>query len=321
MSEAASAAPRLRDLLPPGLRRAARAALRGAVDAVPPLARARDARRQRRRMRAALGYDPDFRNPRTFNERIARKILYDRDPLLVRTTDKIAARDFVAARIGAEYLVPLIGTWDRAADIPWDALPDRFVLKANHGSGMNLIVTDKARADRAAVLEQADRWLRGNHYEWTGEWAYSRIRPRLLAEEMLVGPRGVPEDFKYYVFGGRPRILEVHLDRFGRHLSLCYDTELNPLPYRCGESGWLLPAEADYAPPPEARGMAALAARLGAGFDFVRVDFYLVGGRAWFGELTHYVANACDRFDPPEWDRILGDMWAEGMAAAGTPRD
>lgn len=296
------------------LRRLGARALRAVVDAVPPLAHARDARLLLGRMRAELGYEPDLRNPRTYNERLAHKILHDRDPLLVRTSDKIAVREVVAESIGAEHLIPLVGTWRRAADIPWDALPDRFVLKANHGSGTNLIVRDKAAVDRDAVLREADGWLAGNHYAWTAEWAYSRIRPRLLAEALLPGPDdGVPEDFKIYVFRGRPRLFEVHQRRFRpgyRYIHLDAET-FGPVPFTWGEHAAPPEQAADYTPPPEARRMVEIAARLGAGFDHVRVDLFLAGGRIWFGELTHYTSNACAPVSPPVYDRVLGDMWVD----------
>jgi len=265
-------------------------------------------------MRAALGYEPNLRNPLTHNERLGHKILYDRDPLLVRTSDKVAVRDFVAERIGPEHLIPLIGTYNRAADIPWDALPDRFVLKANHGSGTNLIVRDKASVNRAQALRQADGWLAENHYWWTGEWAYSRIKPRLLVEALLEGEAEgkPPVDYKFYVFHGRPRMFDVHIDRFGagyRYLQRDAET-LSPVAFRWGhfaahgEDSFDLPAA-------EVRTMTELAARVGAGFDHVRVDLYLSGGRIWFGELTHYTNNACDPFFPERYDRVLGDLWVD----------
>jgi hypothetical protein len=316
----------LRGVLPNRFKRAARAALRAAVEAVPPLARSRDARALRRRMRAALRYEPDLRNPLTYNERLARKILYDRDPRLVRTSDKIAVRDFVAERIGPEYLVPLIGVYDCAADIPWDHLPDRFVLKANHGSGTNLLVHDKSAVDLSDALRRADGWLAENHYWWTGEWAYSRIKPRLLAEALLEGDaKGKPPlDYKFYVFHGRPRILDVHIDRFSagyRYLQRDAET-LGRLPFRWGELVTPDEGNSTYLPDAEVRGMVELAARLGAGFDHVRVDLYRSGGRIWFGELTHYTSNACAPFFPGVYDRVLGDLWVDpgrSLIAPDTP--
>lgn len=315
MSNRLAALGRARLALPHPIRSALRKLARNAVDAVPPLARARDARLLRRRMRDGLGYDPDFRNPQTYNERLAHKILYDRDPLLVRTADKIAVRDFVAERIGAEHLVPLIGTYDRAADIPWESLPDRFVLKANHGSGTNLIVRDKASVDREKAVRQADAWLAESHYAWTGEWAYGRIRPRLLIEALLEGdePGKPPQDYKFYVFRGHTRLVEVHVDRFGPgHRCFFRDTDtLRQVPFRWSVISASREEEEAYIPPAELPEMARIAARLGAGFDHVRVDLYLSDGRILFGELTHYNGNACEPFFPSEYDRVLGDLWEQ----------
>ena len=259
-------------------------------------------------MSRTLGYVPDLRAPRSFNERVASKILFDRDPLIPVTTDKIAARDFVAARIGPDVLIPLHGVWERAADIAWEALPDRFVAKANHGCGYNLIVPDKSAIHRADALSLFDRWLRRSYYRESGEWGYRGIRPRLLVESLLQDPRGeVPEDYKLYVFGGQPHLLQVHLDRFRDHRFLWYDPH-TLAPLALGST-----RHADvpgFSPSPAARALVPLAVRLAAGFDMVRVDFYLVGERAYFGDLTHYPGGAVVPLGSPAEDRELGAIWA-----------
>lgn len=296
----------LRRATPPAL-------LRGAhqvADLVPPLRRLRQARRLRHRMQAALGYMPDLNRPQTFNERVAHKILHDRNPLIPLTTDKVAVRDYVAARVGPDLLLPQFGVWDRAADIPWEELPDRFALKASHGWQMNLLVRDKAATNRGEALRTADRWLQESHFEHTGEWGYQGIRPRLLAEMLIEGerPSSVPEDFKFYVFRGQPRLLEVHVDRGTTDYGFLFyaPDDLRQLPSFGGS--WQ--GDSPYRLPPATRELVDIAARLGADFEFVRVDLYMAAGRAWFGELTHYPASACVRVAGIEQDRLLGDIWA-----------
>ncbi len=272
-------------------------------------------------MRASLGYEPDLRHPRTFNERLARKILDDRNPLIPLTLDKVRVRDWVAERVGAEVLVPLVGVWERAADIPWDALPERFVAKTNHGCTFNLLVPDKAKQDRAEAIRTLDGWMQENYYEQAQEWGYRDIPRRILVEEFLRGrDGGVPEDYKLFVFGGQPRLLKVIRGRFGpaqRHFY--YDPyTLEPL-----DLGEFDPADfpEDPAPLPEARGLCELAARLGAPFDAVRVDFYLIDGRPLFGELTHYTGAASLSMGSYEKDLRVGEMWAEGLRQrAARPR-
>jgi hypothetical protein len=272
---------------------------------VPKADRMLHAHRLRLRMRAALGYDPDFRTPRTFNEKVAWRMLNDRNPLFPVTTDKIAVRDYVAAKAGTDILIPLFGTWDRAADVPWDTLPRRFVLKANHGWNMNILVADKDQTDRDGALRTAAEWLRYSHYTKTGEWGYRDIPPRLLAEEMLLDEQGsIPADLKFHVFNGKSKLLRIHTGRFHNFRTRYFDENLQPLQFTK-----FCPIDPDYVLPPETRDMARLAERLAADFDFARVDLYLVRGHVWFGEMTHYEGSACTPFFPPEYDRIIGDMW------------
>ena len=283
----------------------ARQAIRQAALRLPLLSPLLRQRSLRYRMRGALGYEPDLEHPVTFNEKIGWRILYDRNPLLAATTDKIAVRDYVARRVGPDILIPLLGTWRSAADIPWQALPERFVLKANHGWNMNLLVRDKAGLDLGAAAARAAGWLRHSHYEDTGEWAYRDIVPRLLAEEMLLDERGeIPADLKFYVFNGRMRLLQVHTGRHGAHRITTFDEGLRRLPLRQTHG-----TDADYVLPPQVPGMIPLAERLGAEFDFARVDLYCVRGRAWFGEITHYDGGGCAAFEPAHYDRVIGEMW------------
>ena len=289
------------------------------ADSIPWLGQIRAVRRLRRQLRDALGYDPDLRHPRTFNERIVWKILHDRNPLIPLTLDKVAVRGWVAERIGEQFLVPLLGVWQRASDIPWDDLPARFVAKANHGSGYNILVSDREKTRRADVLRQLDQWLAESYYDRTGEWGYRDIPRRILIEEFLKGSReSVPEDYKLYVFGGQPRLLEVHLGRFtDQKRQFFYDPQsLTPM-----DLGRFRHADhPDYAgPPPEARALNNLAAKLGADFDAVRVDFYLINGQPLFSELTHYTGGGTVSFGSQEQDRIMGDMWAEALCQPRRP--
>lgn len=284
---------------------AARWLLRQTADRGPTLARLHNSVVIRDRMRRSLGYEPDLRNPRTYNEKLAWRILNDRNPLLPLTTDKVAVRDYVAAKAGSDLLVPLVGVYRQAEEIPWPELPDRFVLKASHGCNMNLIVLDKSAHDFGAVRKLASGWLARNYYDGSREWAYRQIPPRLIIEELLVDERGrLPIDFKFLVFAGRVAAVRVHLDRYGDHRVNFYDSELNLLPVRQEFA-----TDPSYVPPPEITDMAKVAERLAADFDYARIDLYSMGGAIRFGEITHYDGNAKQRFRPADYDLELGQLW------------
>jgi hypothetical protein len=283
----------------------ARALLRLPGERWPAVARAYDGTVIRHRMRRSLGYRPDLRSPRTYNEKLAWRILHDDNPLIPLTTDKIAVRDYVAEKAGPELLIPLIGCYERALDIPWDDLPRSFVLKAAHGCAMNLIVPDKNAVDRAEVLRTAERWLRTNYYEQSRERAYRHIPPRLLIEELLEDDNGdVPADYKFLIFHGRTALIRVHTGRFGDHRVNFFDADLRPVAMR-----QVYPTAPGVELPPQVKDMVAVAEKLAADFDYARIDLYLARGRAWFGEITHHDGNAHVYFRPPEFDTALGSLW------------
>lgn len=272
---------------------------------LPALSRAHDRYLIRRRMRRALGYRPDLDSPKTYNEKLGWRMLYDRNPQLQVTTDKISAREYAAGKVGAEILVPLYGVYDLAADIQWDDLPTAFVLKASHGCGMNIIVRDKACVDEAETKRVAQSWLQHDHYERSREWAYSRIKPRLLVEELLLDSQDeVPVDLKFLVFHGKTAMIRVHIGRFGDHRVNFYDTELKLLPIRQE-----YPVDESYVLPPEVAPMVGIAETLAEDFDYARIDLYLVQGQVRFGEITHYDGGAAQPFRPATVDAQLGALW------------
>jgi len=260
-----------------------------------------------RTFRETFGRDLDLGNPQTFNEKIAYKMLFDRRPLLTRVADKAQARDCVAQRIGAGYLTQLYQLCRSPQEIDWQALPRSFVVKANHGSGMNAIVANKSEVDRARLAGALQHWLGINYYySCRREWCYRDIVPSLLVEEFLTDVDGrAPMDYKFYVFDGRPAYLQLDFDRFAEHRRNLYDRALRRLNARLRYPS----SDERFDFPPNVEEMFALASRLGEGFDFVRVDLYNVRGRIVFGELTHYPEEGRGVFDPPEYDGIFGAQW------------
>ncbi len=267
-----------------------------------------DERRIRRKFRQAFGREPDLASPKTFNEKILWLNLNDRRPVKTVCADKYAVRDWVSERIGDHYLIPLVGVYEDARDIDLDSLPDGFVVKATHGSGWNLIVHDKRQLDWQAATHRLNGWLASSYFPYLREWQYRDIPPRLVVEELMLDDRGrIPSDFKLLCLTGAETqtiIVEVDLDRHTNHCRNLYDLDWNRLPFDLN-----YPASDEHVPRPDRLDeMVEVAKGLSFGFPFVRVDLYSTANGLRFGELTLTPDGGGGRFEPPEWDRRLGDL-------------
>lgn len=248
---------------------------------------------------------PDLRNPRTFNEKIARRKLRDRDPRLPPLIDKIAAKQEMAARFGTDFIIPTIATFSRESDIDFGALPYPCVIKANHGSNMNLYLLERP-VHESSVRRQLREFLGVDYHTIREEWAYSKIPRRLLVEPYVRGGEHGLIDYKLHTFNGRVFAIEVVTDRYTSHTGATFDPEWNELPCLVGSVRTPYPIPR----PRDLDRMLDYARRIGSGFCYVRVDLYEVEGKVKFGELTFYPGGGLDVFSPPEFDEIFGQQWA-----------
>ena len=243
--------------------------------------------------------------PRTYTHRLFLKMAWDRNPLLQRTSDKLALRGYVQEKLGQGYLPELYGVLDSPEGLLDLELPPRYVVKATHGSGMIAIVTADDSATRAGIAERARRWLAYPYWRKNGEWGYRGITPRLIVEEFLdAGDGEVPPDWKWLCFGGRAALVQVFFNRFTNETRNFYQPDGTPV-----DLSLHYPAGPDLALPSSFGVMRQVAERLAHEFDFVRVDLYALGERVVVGEMTHYPTGGNKVFEPPEWDARLGALW------------
>lgn len=246
--------------------------------------------------------------PRTFNEKIQWLKLHDRRPIYTIFADKLAVRKHIESTLGGQYLIPLLGIWDRVEDIDFELLPKQFVLKATHDSGSVLLCRDKSEFDIHGARSRLRESLRQNFYWVGGEWAYKDVKPRIIAEAYLSDSgRIVPEDYKLYCFDGEPRLIVVFHNRFSTTEALCesvYDLEWNQQP--CTLDDHFQIAMTPQERPGCLEELIRLSRKLCKGFPHMRTDFYVVGGRIYFGEITLYTANGFQPMIPSEYDEILG---------------
>jgi hypothetical protein len=254
---------------------------------------------------------PDLHHPRTFSEKIAWRKLFDRDPRMAAMIDKIAVKEQMSARFGADFVIPTLAVFHSEREIDFTALPYPCVVKASHASGTNLFL-HLPPGDEAGARRTLHRWLRYAHHKTSEEWAYSQIRPRLLVEPLLEGGAHGLVDYKFHTFAGKVFAVQVDVDRYSGHRRNFYDPLWRRMPF-----GLLYPQAAfDVPPPSRLREMLAVAEEIGAAFSFARVDLYEVNGREKFGEITFYPGAGLERFRPRDYDARFGAMWTAGTFAA-----
>jgi hypothetical protein len=246
--------------------------------------------------------------PQTFNELIQCKRTFVRHSLITLTSDKYKVRQYVKEKIGERYLVPLLTVVDDPRLIDFSNLPDSFVIKANHGSGFNFFVDDKGKVDRTKLIETVAAWLKIDFASYHGEWGYSNIERRVLVEEKLMQGGEFPDDYKFFVFNGRVRLVQLDQGRQEIHRQNLYDEEWRQLAVEYVSPRSSQPCQ----PPAQLSEMIELAEVLAQDFEFARIDLYLVDGKIFFGEVTHYPNAGLIGFKPREFDRVLGEVWRKG---------
>ena len=253
-----------------------------------------------------VGMELNLDNPRTFNEKIQWLKLYDRKPEYTQMVDKYAVKEYVANIIGEEYIIPTLGVWDNVEDIDFDKLPNQFVLKCTHDSGGIVICSDKTKLNLKAAKAKLMRGLKKNFYAQSREWPYKNVEPRIIAEEYIVDESGYElKDYKWFCFDGEPKALFIATDRGveGEETKFdFFDSEFNHLPFTNGHPN----ATRAIRKPAGFEQMKHLAAQLSKGHPHLRVDFYDINGKIYFGELTFYHWSGMQPFKPEEWDYTLG---------------
>jgi hypothetical protein len=246
--------------------------------------------------------------PRTFNEKIQRMKIFNRDPRLPQRENKILVKEFVRDRLGSEWVTPTLWQGEYLPPLEQRTWPIPFVIKANNGCGWNVFVRQESDLNWPRIESLAAEWRRAPFGVDLGEWLYSEIKPALLVEPFIGERLRLPIDYKLWTFSGRVKIIEVATDREGDHKATMFDADWRRLPFR----GDYPTDPRPIAKPASLDRMIKAAEILSEDFPFVRVDFYEIGDQPKFGEMTFYPASGFETFDPPEWDAKIGRFWDGG---------
>lgn len=252
----------------------------------------------------------NFKNPKTFNEKLNWLKIYDRNSLYTMLVDKYEVKDYVANLIGDEYIIPTLGVWNCFDEIDFEKLPNQFVLKCTHDSEGLIIVRDKSKLDIKKAKEKLESSMKNNFYYIGREWPYKNVKPRIIAEKyMQDGQNKSLKDYKFYCFNGEPKFLYVSegLENHDTARIEFFDMNFKPAPFSRTDYKTF---EVKPEKPHNFEKMKELAIKLSNNFLFLRVDFYEINNKIYFGELTFYPCGGMMTFSPDEWDKKIGD-WLE----------
>jgi hypothetical protein len=255
------------------------------------------------------GRPPDFRSPKIFDEKILWYNLYYKNPIMTIVADKYAVRGYLEKKGFGWLLNKLYGVYDTAEEIDLDRLPEQFVIKATHGSSMNIICRDKKELDWGKCQQSMRKWLQSNYFNHRREWAYKNIKPRLICEKYLENEEYRELlDYKFYCYNNRPAVVFVCTGRYGADgvKYNAYDMDWKRIQLCKGKPSSALKVER----PSSFVAMIDVARELCKGFPFVRVDLYSIREKLIFGELTFYPDAGLCPFTPLEYNNFFGDLFA-----------
>lgn len=253
--------------------------------------------------RAAMNRKLDLKHPKTFNEKLQWLKLHDRNDIYTTMVDKYKVKKYISELIGTEYTIPTIGVWDKFDEIDFNKLPNQFVLKCTHDSGGLVICKDKSTFNISNARKKIESSMKNNFFWFGREWPYKDVRPRIIAEQYLADNL---QDYKLFCFNGVPKITLVCSDRFTKDglKEDFFDKDWNHLDVqRPTHSNAIVTIQR----PKNYELMKKLAAKISEKIPFVRIDFYEINNKIYFGEITFYPASGFEGFKPEEWDMKLGE--------------
>ena len=258
------------------------------------------------RYRSITGRKLDLKNPKTFNEKLQWLKLYNRKDIYTVMVDKYEAKKYVADTIGEGHIVPTIGVYNKFEDISFDELPKQFVIKCTHDSGGLVIVRDKAKLDIAEARKKINKCLKVNYYYHGREWPYKNVKPRIIVEKYMEDKKNEGlTDYKVMCFNGKAKVIFTCTERFGDGLKVTFfDLDWNRLPFERHYPS----SKKDIPKPKNLKTMIKLSEKLAEGIPFVRMDWYEINGKLYFGEYTFYPGGGMEEFTPEEWDTRIGEM-------------
>lgn len=271
----------------------------------------RDEKYLKKMFKVKMGYSLDLSDPKTFSEKLQWLKLYDRKPEYTMMVDKYAVKQFVADKLGKEYVIPTYGVWDTYDDIDFSKLPNQFVLKCTHDSGGIVIVKDKNNMDYTSARKKLNESLARDYYLMGREWPYKDVPRKIICEKYMEDSSTLElRDYKFYCFHGEPLYCQVISDRTTNETIDFFDMQWfhqeftglsfpkHPYPHSVNQ----------IQTPISLNNMIRAARILSETIPFVRIDFYEIQGKMYFGEITFFPASGFGVFEPEPINYKMGSL-------------
>lgn len=253
------------------------------------------------------GYHLDLKNPSSFSEKVHWRKIFDRDPLLVQFSDKVQVRDYVRQRLGVQeskkILLPMLHISDDPSDIPFDKLPNEYIIKPNHMSGNSIIVDTNTSFSEEQIISICKSWLKESYSLYSLEWGYQPIKRKILIQPVILNSSGnIPNEYRFFCFNGKVKLVQA--DRPGEEGNTLFDRDGNEL-----EVYHSMKYEVPVKLTNGFKKMIEIAEELSKARDFIRVDFMSCYNFIYFNEITVYPRSGCKKFEPKAFDFELGKSW------------
>lgn len=253
-----------------------------------------------------MGYRLNLKDPKGFNEKLQWLKLYDRNHIYPTLVDKYEVRHYIQKHIGEKYLIPLIGIFNSFEEIKRSHLPTKFVLKCTHGTHCSIICTSKADFDFTYAKRRISKWFKKNYFWYAREWPYKKIVPRIICEEFMSVDGRIPEDYKVFCFNGEPKLIRVDIGRFSKDFTRdFYSTSWEKTHLYTGKRSSITLNK-----PNNLEEMLEMSRILSKNFAHVRLDWYIINNRLYFGEFTLYHAAGFKRIGSIGDELVLGSWLA-----------
>ncbi len=248
----------------------------------------------------------NLENPTSFNEKLQWLKLYDKNEKYINMVDKILVKNYVSDKLGKNIIIPTLGIYDKFEDIDFKSLPNKFVIKCNHDSGSIVICKDKNNFNVNKAKKIITKKLKYKSFYWGREWPYKNVKPKIIIEKYMEDKKySTMRDYKFFCFNGEPKIMYISegLENHNTASMSFFDMDFKLI--NCKRKDYKL---LDYTPekPKTFEKMKEFASILSKDIPHVRVDFYEIDGKLYFGELTFFTCSGLIPFESEEWNKILG---------------